>query len=187
MDFFFEYAKSDLHEDFISRAENIKQEKQLMLDIPGNKLLADVFNRHANQAYDCIQSRVFEFNKNLDASCSTTLPSDSTNRSKSRTQNIGKLWPFIAFNIVPSESRTLVSYSSLSDFSSETKQFYSDLGNNLQEERLNTHAFTESEDTCISPRLWEGLNTEERNVLNEHALSDGAHDVASRLPRVIKL
>lgn len=135
---------------------------------------------------DNVIFRSFELHRNLGVSCTTCFSPLREKHSEWMAEHIESPQPFITLSIVPSQNRTLVSFCWFTEFD----ELCSDFKNLVNDEKfisiLNMYAFTESEDVCISPSLWEKLSIEDRQNIYRHMGNSDSLPNAEDVPLVMR-
>ena len=103
-------------------------------------------------------------------------------------KNLNGVQPSVSFNVVPNKATTHVIVSWLKEHDRMASWFKDALNDNEELELLiNQFSFGETEDTCISPELWENLNEEDRCLISKAVGYSRIFDAPAPLPRVIRL
>lgn len=96
--------------------------------------------------------------------------------------------PSVSFSVVPNRDTTHVIVSWLEEHDDIAGWFKDALTDKIELELLiNQFSFGETEDTCISPELWENLNDCERSLVSRAAGYTRIIEKPAPLPRIIKL
>jgi hypothetical protein len=127
-------------------------------------------------------------NSNVNASCCCVFSPVKDLDARYEMQGTGNLQPLMSFNLVPSEHETHVITAWLTEHDAYTGWIEGETSEiDDFEMYINRCAITESEDTCFSPALWEGLSDEKkRETLNamRHELWRGDLD---EIPIIIEI
>lgn len=103
-------------------------------------------------------------------------------------ENLDDVQPAVSFNVVPNAESTHVIVSWLKEHDDIANWFKDALNDNEELELLiNQLSFGETEDTCISPDLWENLEEDERLLISKAVGHSRIIGEPAPLPRVICL
>ncbi|HDZ3746041.1 TPA: hypothetical protein RSW77_003566 [Vibrio cholerae] len=132
--------------------------------------------------YDGIEFNSFTINKNLRVSSTTCFSPFRTQHSDWMSENLDKPQPFVSLSVVPTLDKTHVSFCWFKEFSQHCSEFRlltPESANII--ELINMYIFTESEDVCVAPSLWEKLTSSERQQIYKHM---GNSDTLENLPNI---
>lgn len=139
--------------------------------------------------FDILESEWITVDKNLGISSSCKFsPLLNMHDVYMKYINGNSAQPLLTFNVVPERDKTTIVLTWLKEHG-ELTAWVKDKTENLEgkEELINMGAFAESEDTCISPLIWESLSEEMilsvKNAMR-HELWRGE---LGKIPKVVKL
>ncbi|TGU70712.1 hypothetical protein E4633_17080 [Geomonas terrae] len=135
-----------------------------------------------------VRSVVHQIGRNIGVSCcGVSGVRGETLSDIMNTQDLRSMPPLYAFNIVPYTDKTFVIVTSFAEHSIEVSHHFGDVENmNQLESLVNTLAFYNCEDPCISPALWETLSMEEKEFV-QLSIRHPSYRSSNLVPRIIKL
>ena len=135
-----------------------------------------------------IRTSWIEIEKKLPISTACTFSPLMQFQTRYMEENPSENPPFVSFNIVPNEKTTHVVVSWLPEHD-EYSQWLDDALNDKMELELliNQFPFGESEDTCISPSLWEQVSSDNQQLICAAIGYSRLYEQAATLPHVVKL
>lgn len=138
--------------------------------------------------YSGIESAWIEIPKNIQVSVSCCISPLMYMHIDYMEENHHEIQPSVTFSVVPNSQTTHVVVTWLKKHSDLASWFHDALKDESELKFLiNQCIFGESEDTCISPVLWESLSEEERNMVTKAVGFTRELEVPAPLPKVVKL
>lgn len=136
--------------------------------------------------HDLIEYNSFTIDKNLGISSSTCFSPLRSNHSDWMLENYSQPQPFISLSVVPTEDKTHISFCWLKEFSEHCEEFRSlNINSNDILKLINMYVFTESEDVCVTPSVWEKLSASERQSIYRVILDRDSSSGINEIPFVI--
>lgn len=100
----------------------------------------------------------------------------------------GKCLPFVSLSVVPNSNSTHVVISWLKEHHEYSSWIHDVVTNNEELEMwLNQFSLGESEDTCISPALWNKLSEDQKTLISDAVGYSRIYEHAAPVPRLIEL
>ncbi|WP_063661621.1 hypothetical protein [Aliivibrio fischeri] len=138
--------------------------------------------------YSQVRFNSFEIDKNLGVSCSTCFSPLMEEHGEWMSQNIDSIQPFVSMSIIPSKEKTLVSFCWLAEFDEFCDKIRDiDIKQDNFIHILNMLAFTQSEDTCVTPSLWEQLTQYEKTTIYQQMGTSDSLINATNIPLVMQM
>jgi|GEM_PF-7062096 len=125
-----------------------------------------LFDLYGSKNWGAVGFNSFEVDRNLGVSSTTCFSPLGDEHGSWMNSRLNDPQPFVTFNLVPSSSATSISFSWLKGGDDLYEKFISIKKNQSDfYALLNMYAFTESEDTCVRPSLWERLTKYEQAIV----------------------
>lgn len=174
----------DLKRTYAAKMKGIHQ----FLTYDASHYFEVLFSALIAKDFNYIESSWVEIPKNLQVSVSCCMSPLMHMHTSYMEANHEKVQPAVSFSVVPNSNSTHVTVSWLKEDSHLASWFHEAINDPSKVESLiNQCIFGESEDTCISPILWEGLSEEERLSISKAVGFTRELEVPAPLPRVVTL
>ncbi len=158
------------------------------LEIDAPVYLANLFEAYDTKNYSIISYNSFTIPKNVGVSSTTMFSPLRENHYEFMAINAKSVQPTVSFNLVPDSQKTQVSFIWFSEHNSLCEEVAKISSSNKDIlKTINMYAFTESEDTCIRPSIWEGLTEIEKKQIYKHFAQKDSIAGASDIPQIIKI
>jgi len=147
-----------------------------------------LFNALKNKQFDVIQSTWVVIPKNIMISSSCCMSPLMTKHTEYMENNHEKIQPSVTFSVIPNSKMTHVVTSWLNEHDDISNWFKDAVTDSIELELLiNQCAFGETEDTCISPVLWDSLSATDKEMVTRAVAFTRKLETPAPLPTIIKL
>lgn len=136
--------------------------------------------------YDLIEYKSFTINRNLGISSTTCFSPLRSKHSDWMLENYSQPQPFISLSVVPTEDKTHISFCWFKDFSEHCDEYRAlNVDSDEVLKLINMYVFTESEDVCVTPSIWESLSASERHSIYRAIRDRDSNSSENEIPFII--
>ena len=187
-DLFLDELEEMLPDDVVSEVKYVRYGTEYCVTNDAPHYLNAGFRALKESRYDDFTIVWFTINKNILISSSCCFSPLRDNHVAFMAKNIGKPQPLITFNLIPSPTETHVILSWLKEHDKHT-DWIANLAKNPigQEDLINICAFSESEDTCINPTLWDSTDENIKSQILNSMIHWNFRGELSSIPKLIKI
>jgi hypothetical protein len=150
--------------------------------------MSKLFEIYESKNWSAINYNSFVINRNIGISSTTCFSPFRERHSEWMNQHFDEPQPIVSFSVVPTKQITTISFVWFAEINPHCIEF---LKVSAEQENIlkliNMYAFSESEDVCVKPSLWEKLTKREKKQIYKHMGNSDSLPDSNLIPIVLSL
>jgi len=144
---------------------------------------------YCSRNFEIVETKWITANKNIGISSSCIFtPHVNAHELYENYMCKGKPQPLLSFNVIPEQQKSHIVISWFKEHAELTSWIKDRIcSNDSIEEFVNYGAFAESEDTCISPVVWESLSDEKKLSIKESMRHELWRSELDKIPMIVSV
>lgn len=161
---------------------------KVFLELDAPYYMSKLFKILETKDWTGIKYNSFIIEKNIGVSSTTCFSPFRESHSEWMNEHFEEPQPFISLSVIPCENSTAISFVWFSEIHKYCVEFSKISAEQDDIFRLiNTYVFSESEDVCVKPSLWEKLTEREKELIYQHMGDSDSLPNSNLLPIVLSV